>query len=294
MDSIDNLDQITDQGTGMDDQSGADDIHEETQSDLERYAREKLGYKPDGKYSLEQFLDHKLALKNSPDQSKSMIRNLTRIIDRKFSQFKEDLDRRSQYQIKTEIKAIEEELDEAISNQDKEKVIELSSRLGELRGHGNGSMTRKETKRPDVQSRQYADDEDVQDKLEEFIENNSWCTANEEISDFVKEELTILTKQGYGADEALRRIRRASKREFPELFSGDSETNGNGTGQRYKPPIGGGRPEGYGGRVSISDLPREFQDSAREYIKEFYVKGGSVSQQDLLQQYINYTPGLRK
>lgn len=114
---------------------------------------------------------------------------------------------------------------------------------------------------------------DVQDDIAEWLAENTWYSADEEmqiLANFLDGKLTK-DKPGLTTKERLVEVRKGVAKRFPEKFKAEDDPDDEG--ENEKPPRGsrvegGSRSPGGGGGSRFSKLPADAKSQADKFIKE--------------------------
>lgn len=114
---------------------------------------------------------------------------------------------------------------------------------------------------------------DVQDDIAEWLAENTWYSADEEmqiLANFLDGKLTK-DKPGLTTKERLVEVRKGVAKRFPEKFKAEDDPDEEGESE--KPPRGsrvegGSRSPGGGGGSRFSKLPADAKSQADKFIKE--------------------------
>lgn len=234
---------------------------------------QKFGYRPDGKLPADKFLEKKLGASTSGSKVEREIRETRR----ELAELKTLLTAQKRASEEDELKVLHKKYDEAIDDNDKEEISRLAKQIARIEMASDKS-SKKNSLSDDIGG-------DVKEIVEDFTENNPWVQADEEVSEFVSDRFKVLTAQGSSPKAALNQIKREARREFPDLFS-DQDGIDLPKGRNGIPSVGGGRPQpSRGGIQSVSDLPRDVQADATEYVN-WYSRENGVTKAVAFKEYM--------
>lgn len=233
------------------------------------YVKKALGYRDGGKDDFKTFFAKKIKSNGEQKKLQSEFVNLRREVLEMRNEF-----RHSAQRVRDDERArIEEEISEAIDSGDRKRTDELYERLHQLKSTGartNGDALRGDRRTAQVD----ADDMEIEKKLNDFCDENPWVDSSDEVSGWVNEEIRLQTKNGVSIDEALRRIKRGARREFPGLF----EETQSEKRKPYAPPVGdGGRPAG-NQKLTMRNIPPGERDAFQKSIDRMVREGKSKAE----------------
>jgi len=215
---------------------------------------------PDGWVDAETFLSRGKEYNGFLRKENDRLNSRLSEVERSMQEFAEHHKKVAENAYKQAVKDLKEARKEAIRTGDTEAQLELEEKLEEL----GTQPPVAETKAPEISAESRA-------AFQEWTQRNSWFGPNKEATEFANDIGSALMGKVTGV-EFLKRVERAVRAEFPDLFTNPNRTKAGAVDTSAHGNTGSGKGKTYG------DLPAEAKAACDKFVKnkwttrEQYVK----------------------
>lgn len=257
----------------------ASESREPQESPLESFAK-RQGWRREGSLTAEQYLSKRMERNTSNQYAKDM-----RVLHQKIDTLREELDRKTSFQLQDRVNSLEVELDEAIDSGDKQRVREISAKIEKAKGGISQKQSSEPYRRDVSEDRRPQNTSDIDGIVEDYIRANQWIGEDEEVYDYVVNEVNFYSQLGVSPNTAITRAANSAKKEFVDRFTKPKEQDT----RRFAPPVGTGRTSRAStGELSLNDLGAEDQKIARDYIRMVRSEDPKVTEKSAFAEFMRY------